>query len=115
MAISEFEIRRCEKAMQGFLEERRPPAHIRDQLDLGYRFDGQSIEIFEVRPSFRYPDEKIESPVAKATYVKSRKLWKVYWMRQDLKWHRYPPAPEVRHVEDFIALVKEDAHACFFG
>lgn len=92
MAMSEFEIKRCEKELEKFLEEKRPPAHVRAQVDLSYRMSRQSVEIFEVRPSFRDPKEKTEIAVAKTTYVKSLKVWKVYWMRQDLKWHSYPPA-----------------------
>lgn len=45
MAISEFEIKRCERELEKFLEEKRPPAHVRAQLDLGYRITGQSVEI----------------------------------------------------------------------
>ncbi|MGM8226191.1 DUF3024 domain-containing protein [Cellvibrio sp. ARAG 10.3] len=115
MAISEFEIKRCEKELEKFLDEKRPPAHVRAKVDLGYRITGQSVEIFEVSPHFRNPGEKIEIAVAKATYIKSQKLWKVYWMRQDLKWYSYPPAPQVRHFEEFLTLVKEDVNACFFG
>jgi hypothetical protein len=36
-------------------------------------------------------------------------------MRRDLKWHGYEPALEVGSIEEFCALVDEDAHACFFG
>lgn len=115
MAISEFEIKRCERELEKFLEENRPPAHVRAQVDLAYRISGQSVEIFEVRPGFRDPSRTTEMSVAKTTYVKSQKVWKVYWMRQDLKWHSYPPAPQVRHLEEFLRLVKEDANACFFG
>ena len=115
MAISEFEIKRCERELEKFLEKNRPPAHVRAQVDLGYRITGQSVEIFEVRPGFRDPSKKTEISIAKTTHVKSKKVWKVYWMRQDLKWHSYPPVPQVRHLEEFLALVKEDENACFFG
>jgi hypothetical protein len=54
------------------------------------------------------------SPVVKATYVKTENIWKVYWMRADLKWHGFQPAPEVDTVNAFLALVAEDKHACFF-
>jgi hypothetical protein len=57
----------------------------------------------------------MEHPVAKTTYVRSRGVWRVFWMRRDLKWHRYEPAPEVKTIEAFCALVSEDAYACFFG
>lgn len=115
MAISEFEIKRYEKELEKFLEENRPPAHVREQVDLAYRISGQSVEIFEIRAGIRDPSQKTEISVAKSTYVKSQKIWKVYWMRQDLKWHRYPPVPQVKHLEEFLKLVKEDANACFFG
>jgi hypothetical protein len=115
MGLTEFEIRRCEKLLGAFIEKRRPPPHIRAQVDLGFRITGQSVEIFEIRPRWDRPQEIIEIPVAKATYVKTQKVWKVFWQRSDLKWHRYDPAPEVSFLEDFIALVDEDRAACFFG
>ncbi len=115
MAISEFEIKRCEREIEKFLAGRRPPAHIRNKLDFGYRIENQSVEIFEIRPQWKNPKNKIEIPFAKATYVKKRKLWKIYWQRRDLKWHSYTPAPSVQHFEEFLSVVNEDTHACFFG
>lgn len=88
VALSEIELARVNRAMDVFMERRRPPAHIRPNLDLGYRITRQSVEIFEIRPAWRGPaDEKRESPVAKATYVRSLGLWRVFWQRRDLKWH----------------------------
>jgi len=87
MALSEFETKKLEKTVSAFIEQRRPPPHIRPNLDLAYRISGQSVEIFE----------------------------KIFWMRADLKWHSYPPAPNVGTVERFLSLVGEDKHACFFG
>ncbi len=55
MAISGFEIKKHEKAMDKYLEVHRPPAHLRNGLDTGYRIENQSIEIFELTPSFRDP------------------------------------------------------------
>lgn len=115
MALSEFEIKKCEKLVGEFIEKRRPPPHIRKELDLGYRVKGQSVEIFEIRPLWREPDKKIEEAVAKTTYVKSRKTWNVYWQRADLKWHRYDPNPEVGSLEEFLEIVDRDEYACFFG
>lgn len=98
------------------MQKRRPPPHIRPKLDLGFRVSGQSIEIFEIRPVWRGPPkERRESPVAKATYVKTRGVWRVFWQRRDLKWHSYEPKPEVQSVEEFTSLVSKDANACFFG
>jgi len=115
MAISEFEIKRCEKELSKFLEKRRPPAHIRKELDIGYEIREHSVELFEVRPMWDNPTETIRSPIAKATYVKTQKLWQVFWERADLKWHSYEPTPPVKTFEKFLDLVNEDRHACFFG
>ena len=115
MAFSEFEIKRYEKALKTFLEKRRPPPHMRSQLDLGYRIEGQSIELFEIRSRWDQPDIILEQPFAKATYVKSRKVWRNYWQRADMKWHAYEPLPETDSLDTFLDAVDEDAHGCFFG
>lgn len=115
MAISEFEIKRCEKELLKFLEKHRPPVHIRHELDIYYRIENQSVEIFEVTPQWDDPKTKIETPVAKTTYVKSHKHWKIFWHRQDMKWHPYEPAATVKYFEEFLDIVGEDEHACFFG
>ena len=115
MAISEFEIKRVEKIMNDYLTRTRPPVHIRDQLDIGYRIENQSVELFEIRPAFRDPSQKIEHAIAKATYVKRGGICKIYWMRADLKWHRYEPVPEVANLPEFLAIIEEDQHGCFYG
>lgn len=115
MALSEFETKKYEKLVSAFVEKRRPPAHIRNELDLGFRIKEQSIEIFEIRQMWDNPNEKIEEPVAKTTYVKTQKTWKVFWQRADLKWHRYDPVPEVSSLDEFLEIVDRDDYACFFG
>lgn len=115
MAFSEIDLKRCERDLMRFMEKRRPPAHIRDRLDFGYRIEGQSVTLFEIRPSFRDKTVRRESPFAKATYVRTRKIWRVFWMRRDLKWHGYEPQPEVRTLEAFLEEVDRDEWACFFG
>ncbi|MCB1667127.1 MAG: DUF3024 domain-containing protein [Porticoccaceae bacterium] len=115
MAISEFEEKRCEREVKKFMEAKRPPPHVRNQLDFGYRIENQSVEMFEIRPEWGNPEKIMQIPFAKATYVKKAKIWKIYWQRQDLKWHSYQPVPEVEFLEDFLAVVSEDKHGCFFG
>ena len=115
MELSEFEIKRCERELDKFLLAKRPPAHIRKELDYGYRIEKQSVILFEIRPEWRNPKNILEFPFAKSTYVKTSGNWKIYWQRQDLKWHSYEPMPFVHNIEDFLQVVSEDACACFFG
>jgi Protein of unknown function (DUF3024) len=115
MALTEIEIKRCEKALTSFMERRRPPPSIRNRLDMGYKISGHSVEIFEVRPHWQDPSRTMETPVAKATFVRTQNLWKVFWMRQDLKWHSYEPCAQVPTLDAFLEIVDRDAHCCFFG
>jgi Protein of unknown function (DUF3024) len=57
----------------------------------------------------------VEIPIAKAQYVKSRAVWKVYWQRADMKWHSYEPQAEVKSLEEFVTVVEVDEYYCFFG
>jgi hypothetical protein len=115
MAFTEIELRRCDKAISKFLERRRPPEHIRAELDIGYRIVGHSVEIFEIRPDWQDKSKKMETPVAKSTFVRTKNRWRVFWMRGDLKWHGYEPNLEVVSVEAFLNVVDRDEYCCFFG
>ena len=115
MSFDEVARKRIESAVAAYVQKRRPPVHIRPELDIGFRIAGQSVEIFEIRPSFHRPKELREGPVAKATFVKSRALWKVLWHRSDMKWHSDAPVPMVGSIEKFLELVDADPHGCFWG
>ena len=115
MAISEFEIKRIEKLVGKFVEKRRPGPHIRKQLDISFKIYGQSFEIYEIRPQWNVPCKTIEGPVAKVTYVKSRKFWKLFWIRADFKWHSYTPFSTSKYLEEILDEINTDPHGCFWG
>ncbi len=115
MAMTELEIKRCDKAIAPFLERRRPPPQIREMVDLACRIDGHSVEIFEIRPAYDDPSTKCEAPVAKTTFVRSKNHWKIFWMKRDFKWHGYEPNLEVKSLEAFFGVVERDEFGCFFG
>lgn len=115
MALNELETARAERILGEFIELRRPPPHIRDELDLGYRLTGQSVELFEVFPAWNRSGEKMERPIAKARFIRTQNAWRVYWLRADLKWHLYEPVPEVPGLDGFLSAVEEDPHGCFWG
>lgn len=91
MTISEFEIKRREKLVAEFIRKRRPRPHLSDKVDLAFRVMDQSVEIYEIRAHRKDADKKLEFPIAKATYNKGSRNWKVFWRRSDLKWHGYTP------------------------
>lgn len=109
------EVQRIEHTVENFLQRRRPPPRIRPQLDLGYRMMGHSIELFEIRPQWDNPKQIHRYSFAKASWVKAKRQWKIYWKNDDLKWHGYEPVATVKSIDDFVAIVDADPHGCFFG
>lgn len=59
--------------------------------------------------------EIIEEDIARIQWVRARKIWKIYWKRADLKWHRYDPHPEAANLAEALRIIDEDACCCFFG
>ena len=115
MSINPLQTLEVIEAMENFIVRKRPPEQIRSKLDIGYKIENQSIIVFEIRPRWDNPAVIMEHPVAKTTYVKSKNYWKIFWMQADLKWHSYPPKTIVKSVKEFIKLVEEDRHHCFWG
>lgn len=72
----EFDTAEIEKTMTEIIEGMRPPAHVRDEVDLGFRLIKQSVEVFEVRSFWDEPKRRIKCPIAKATFVKKQGVWK---------------------------------------
>ncbi|MDH5379713.1 MAG: hypothetical protein OEW75_02605 [Cyclobacteriaceae bacterium] len=61
MALSLLNTIEIIETMENFVEAKRPPEEVRSQIDIGYEIDGQSIYIFEIRPAFMKPTEKIHT------------------------------------------------------
>jgi hypothetical protein len=109
------EINFIEAQIKAFVETRRPPEEARSQVDVGYTFDNNLIEILEIRPQWNDASIINKIPLAKANYIKSKKVWKIYWIDANLKWLSYKPNPEVRTVLEFLKVLEEDSHNCFWG
>lgn len=115
LALPDTQVRACLKAVGAFLAKRRPSMEIRDKLDFRADIDGSDLIIVEVRPAFNDPSRTIHHPVAKATWIGARKVWRLFWMRADLKWHCYSPKPEAARISTILSEVDRDPHGCFFG
>ena len=115
MSFSEIERAGNLAALKWFIDRRRPPEHIRSQLDIGYSTVGQTVDIFEIRPDWQDKTETRHTPVARVRYVRSKNEWRLYWMRRDLKWHSYEPSPVHRSLKAALTVIDVDAYCCFFG
>jgi len=87
---------------------------MKNELSLEYRVAGHDVTLFERRPKWRGPGFT-ESGVAKLKYVRRAGEWRLFWRRADLKWHSYTPLASSTNLEDLVAEIDADPHACFFG
>lgn len=104
-----------EKRIKTFVEAMRPPVEYRDELDIGYQFEKNSLEIFEIRPQWNNRKNILHLPFAKARYIKNKEIWKLYWMRGNGKWESYQPNPEVTSIDEVFQIIDEDEYHCFKG
>lgn len=107
-----FEHKRYEKLLKEFCATRGPGPHIRAKLRWDFRITGQSIELLETRPRWNDPSG-YSSHVFAGHLRQTCREWKVYWMRADLKWHRYWACRSVNTIEEFLELVHRDEEAAF--
>ena len=115
MAIETLQTLDVIEVMENFIDKKRPPEHIRNKVDLSYKIEDQSVIVFEIRPRWNKPEVIMECNIAKATFIKNKNQWSIFWQRSDLKWHSYTEAPTVSTLKDFVKLVEEDKLHCFWG
>jgi len=113
--FSEFELKSIQRDFEKFLQNRFDGAHVKNLNNISYRIEKQSVEIFSKNPSWNDKSQMVENPIAKATFIKKSKVWKIYWQRADLKCHSYEPNPIVNHFSEFIQIVEKDEFGCFLG
>lgn len=111
MAFNDIEVAQINRCMDFFMEKRRPPEFVRDEIDLRYRIWGLNVIIYEVRHiDFR----AFESPIAKITLNRSECHWKLFWMNQSEEWVTDIKDP-IQSFSDAIKMVENDVRGCFFG
>ncbi len=115
MAFTEFERAANLKALKWFIDKRRPPEHIRPQLDIGYAVVGHTVDVFEIRPDWQDETTTRHTPVARVKFVRTQRHWRLYWMRRDLKWHAYQPDDVHGTLMSALKTIDADSFGCFFG
>lgn len=104
-----------ELQIQTEVEKLRPEEEIRGELDYGYSFTDNTLEVYSIRPRWNHKNEKFHSPIIKCRYVKSSHIWKIYWMRASGKWVSYEPHPIAKDVQEIFSVLNDDEYGCFFG
>ncbi|MDT8442293.1 MAG: DUF3024 domain-containing protein [Desulfuromonadales bacterium] len=114
MALSEIELKRIDKIVGGFCQQ-KTPQHCRDQLRFDYRVDDHDVLLLEIRPRWNNPQEKTEMDVAKLKFNRTKNIWTLYWKRANGKWQTYQEAGQKTSLDELINEIAEDRYGCFFG
>ena len=114
MPISSFERRRVSKLLNGYCDQ-RVPLQIRNELELRFRFEGNSVVLYERRPAWNRLGEWTESAVAKFRYFVGRQEWVLYWRDRYGRWKQYDLIGPSRVFEDFLSEIDEDPTGIFWS
>ena len=114
MAFNKLDLKRIERIVGGLCRHRTLPEHS-DELRLVYETSGQSVVLSEERPDWREPEKRMHNPVAKLRFARASGLWTLYWLRADLKWHAYLPAPSTVDLAALVEVIDRDEYGAFFG
>ena len=115
MAFTDTELELIDATVGALVRRRRPPEHLRDQVDLEVEIDGHRVRVFTIRPRWSDPSRTVRSGVAQFTYTRTRNTWKLYWMRRDGKWHAWGPAENIGALKELVQVVDEDRSGGFWG
>ena len=114
MTFNEIENQRIKNIVGGFCNQKTRP-DLKDKLRYDYIIEKESILIREIRPVWDNPEEFTQLPFAKITWVKSQKVWKLYWQRANGKWIQYDALPQSPNLNEIIQAINDDVYHCFFG
>ena len=115
VSFSELELKRIDRTV-GELCRRHSPLEHADELRVTYAVEGHSVSMYEERPPWRGEGEWTRHGIARFRFYRSRGEWQLYWMRRDLRWHRYEPDDEMpTDLASLVALVEADRYRAFFG
>jgi hypothetical protein len=112
--LDELEKKRVEKALAVLLRPRTTP-HVMSGGEVGFRIKGHEVLLYTARPHYREPDAILEMGVAKFRFVRTTRLWNLYWHRASGKWQGYEPFPASSDFGELVQEVLQDPYGCFWG
>jgi hypothetical protein len=96
--------------------ETRVPEHARHKVRIECEVDGRDLMIVERHPPWRPEAEQwIRTPVARFRYLRSRRVWRLYWIDSNGRRREYPGLPFAPDVADLLVELDEDPTALFWG
>jgi hypothetical protein len=114
VAFDELDLKRIDRTVGELCRKCSPPEHA-DELRTVYEVEGHSVTMYEERPPWDGVGEWTRGGIARFRFNRSRRQWRLYWMRQDLRWHLYDPDETPADLASLVAMVEADKYGAFFG
>ena len=115
MAFTPDELTQIHRTVGAMLARREPPEHLRALIRHELEIDGHRVRIWTIRPRFDDRTQTTRSAVAQFTFNRTSQRWTLYWMRQDGKWHAWPPAARTTTLAGLVRIVDDDEQGGFWG
>jgi hypothetical protein len=95
----------------------RVPAHESDQVRVECEEAPGAVTVVALRPPWRedYGPEWSRMPVARFRYVRSTRLWTLYYHRHTGRWERYPLLSSTTRIEPLLDELEHDPICVFWG
>jgi len=103
-----------EQVMRPYCQSRVPP-HVRDKLRVDFKFRGNSVTLFEERPTYFDPETWVDVVVAQFRYNPKSREWTLYCADRNSKWHLFAEVEPSKDFERLLQEVDEDSTGIFWG
>jgi hypothetical protein len=95
----------------------RVPARASDQVRVECEADSRAVTIVEWRLPWRedYGPEWTRTPIARLRYVRSSRLWTLFYRRHTGRWERYPLLSSTTRIDPLLNELERDPICVFWG
>jgi hypothetical protein len=100
--------------LRGYCEN-RVPAHLRDEIRVGFEVRGNSVTLFEERPYWRDKNKWSHTVVAQFRFDPTNCRWTLFCADRNSKWHRLPDPQPSKSIDALLKEVDSDSTGIFWG
>ena len=112
MPIPELERLRVGAVLATYCEK-KVPRRSRNKKRIDYRFEGNSVILFESRLAGGRTARWRHAPIAKFRYLVGKKVWALYRLDGRGRWQKYSGADATSRLKGLLAEVERDPQKVF--
>jgi len=95
--------------------DKRIPVEVQDQVKISFSFRGNSVTLFEERPSFMDKNTWSKIPIAQIKYEHGSGEWTLFSADRNGKWNKYLDLYPTTDFEAILNEIDQDPTGFFWG